>query len=620
VEPSEAVLGGLLAAAPDALLAADANGVIVYVNDQAERLFEWSKADLIGQSVECLVPERFARKHPELRAGYVRQPTARPMGAGLKLLARRKDGTEFPAEISLSSFPTESGTLLAAAVRDVTVARQTEQRFRAVLSSAPDAIVGVNAAGEIELVNVQAERLFGWTTDQLIGQRVEVLVPAGVAERHVGHRAGYIEDPTPRPMGAGLHLSGRRKDGSQFPAEISLSTVTDDRDATLVLAAVRDITDRMELEAERRRQSAEAQRERSHRLESLGQLAGGVAHDFNNLLGVIMNYTRLLSRQMSDSSMEADLEEIRAAAQRGAALTRQLLTFARKDVVNAEPLEVTEVVRGVASMLERTLGEHITLELRLAEEPLVTMADPHQLEQILLNVALNARDAMGSGGTLTISAVAVDGAARGADADVVLSVADTGKGMPPEIAARVFEPFFTTKPRGQGTGLGLATVYGIVRQNGGEVSIESIVGAGTTVTMRMPSTQSAAAPKTVSQEDSMGGHERILLVEDEEPLRRGTARLLRECGYEVVVAGDGHEALGVFEREGPTIDLVLTDVAMPGMRGNELADRLSALGYDVPVLFMSGHDSGSQRINGRMLQKPVDESLLMRAVREALGG
>jgi signal transduction histidine kinase len=421
-------------------------------------------------------------------------------------------------------------------------------------------------------------------------------------------------------MGADLHLSARRKDGSQFPVEVSLSSIVDDRQTLLVLAAVRDITDRVELEAERNRQSLETQRERSHRLESLGQLAGGVAHDFNNLLGVIMNYSRLLSRHLTDPVLEADLEEIRAAADRGAALTRQLLTFARRDIVNPAPLEVTAVVRGVASMLGRTLGEDINLELQLGDQPLVAVADLHQLEQILLNLAINARDAMPDGGRLTISATLSDDKDMAeSDYDVVLRVVDTGTGMSPEVLARVFEPFFTTKPRGQGTGLGLATVYGIVHQNGGDVGIESTVGGGTAVTVRLRGTDEALAPRISNTERSGdGGHERILVVEDEDPLRRGTERLLREHGYDVLVASDGAEALELFEPGGAAIDLVVTDVAMPGMSGSELADRLKERGFAVPVIFMSGYDSDGVKLTGRLLAKPVDEERLMNAVREVL--
>jgi PAS domain S-box-containing protein len=625
LDPSEDVLRGLLAAAPDALLAVNAEGTIVFVNDQAERIFGWPRADLVGQPVERLVPERFAARHPSLRGGYVAHPTTRPMGAGLELWARRRDGSEFPAEISLSGFTTEEGSLVAAAIRDVTESRRTEHRFRAVLASAPDATVGVDASGCIQLLNAQAERLFGWTADELLGRQIETLVPEAALARHEGFRASYVADPLSRPMGAGLQLSARRKDGTTFPAEISLSAVREEPGSLLVLASIRDVTERIESAAERQRQALEAQREQSHRLESLGQLAGGVAHDFNNLLGVILNYNALLTRRITDAGAVADLGEVRAAAERGAALTRQLLTFARRDVANPQPIDVNDVVRGVAGMLRRTLGEHIDLRLELALGSLVAIVDRQQLEQIVLNLALNSRDAMPGGGRLTIgtdrTGMAVRPRNRGGQpaSDVTITVTDTGDGMAPEVVKRAFEPFFTTKPPGQGTGLGLATVYGIIRQNDGEVTIDSELGAGTTITMVLRGAEDVGPTTGTAVDDSHGGNERILLVEDETALRVATARILASYGYDVLVASDGVEALDIFDRD-PEIDLVVTDIAMPRLRGDQLARLVTERRKDMQVIMMTGYDSGDAPLTGRLLAKPVTEEELLRTIREVLDG
>jgi len=623
MEPSEEVLRGLLAAAPDALLVVDGGGRIVFVSDQAERLFEWSRSELIGEQVERLVPERFRPGHPTLRDGYVQHPMSRPMGAGLDLWARRKDGSEFPAEISLSGFSTGEGEMVAAAIRDVTATRRSEHRLRAVLASAPDAIVGVNAAGRIELLNGQAERLFGWTSRELLGQQIEVLVPDSALDRHEGHRANFIANPSVRPMGAGLQLSAKRKDGSTFPAEISLSAV-DERDSLLVLAAVRDVTDRVELERVRRREALEVQRERSHRLESLGQLAGGVAHDFNNLLGVILNYSALLVRQLTDEQSVADINEITAAAERASALTRQLLAFARRDKAYPEPTDVNEVVSQFSSLLERTLGENIELRFELAPEPLVVLIDRHQLEQIVLNLSLNSRDAMRRGGILTIRS-SLTPARPGAAADpgeerdtVRLDVIDTGAGMDDEVVSRAFEPFFTTKPQGEGTGLGLATVHGIVGQNGGKVTLSSSPGVGTTVSVHFDRVDGEASSAKKPRQAGDGGPERLLLVEDETALRVVTERILRERGYDVVTAVDGVDAIEVFERLGGEIDALVTDVAMPRMRGDELARRLTERLPGLRVVMMSGYASGDVLSHDRVLEKPVSQSDLLRAIREAL--
>ena len=614
MEPSEDVLRGLLAAAPDALLAVNESGEIVFVNDQAERLFGWPRSDLIGQAVERLVPERFASGHPAVRAGYVNHPTTRPMGVGLELWARRRDGSEFPAEISLSGFTSAEGLLVAAAIRDVTVSRRTEHRYRAVLASAPDATIGVDSNGRIELLNAQAEKLFGWTVEELLGEQIEVLVPEMDRERHGKHRAGYVADPQSRPMGAGLQLSARRKDGTTFPAEISLSAVREEPGSVLVLASIRDVTERIELAAERQREALEAQRERSHRLESLGQLAGGIAHDFNNLLGVILNYTALLARRATDPTVTGDLGEIRAAAERGAALTRQLLTFARRDVANPSPVDVNEVVRSVVGMLGRTLGEEIELRLELAPAPLIAVIDRQQLEQIIMNLAINSRDAMTGGGRITIVTQRMD-----APLDIALRLTDTGEGMAADVVARAFEPFFTTKPLGRGTGLGLATVYGIVRQNDGDVRIDSEVGVGTTVTIGLRGAEDPAPHQEETSGDPLGGTERILLVEDEKSLRVATARILAGHGYQVIAASDGVEALEFFDDE-PDIDVVVTDIAMPRMRGDELARAITARRPGTRVIMMTGYNSGETSTTGRVLAKPVGEEELLRAIREVVDG
>jgi PAS domain S-box-containing protein len=623
---SEDMLRGLLAAAPDALLVVDASGRVRFASDQAERLFGWPSSELVGREVECLVPERFRRGHPLLRHGYAQHPIPRPMGAGLDLWAQRKDGTEFPAEISLSGFETDEGPMVAAAVRDVTVTRRSEQRLRAVLASAPDATIGVDATGRIQLVNGQAEKMFGWSASELIGQQVEILVPANIAARHVTYRSIFAAEPSSRPMGAGMQLSARRKDGSTFPAEISLSSVTEADGSLLVLAAVRDITDRVELERQRRQQELAAREEQSHRLEGLGQLAGGVAHDFNNLLGVILNYTTLLARRATDPVVLADLGEIRGAAERAAALTRQLLAFARREEADPEPLELNEVVTSFSALLDRTLGEHIQLRIEVSSEPLVVLADRHQLEQILLNLAVNSRDAMPTGGVLTIVTrpwLPLDNDAHkgpsGAVTHARLEVLDTGLGMSAEVAARAFEPFFTTKPIGQGTGLGLATVYGIVRQNRGEVVIDSTVGHGTKVVVELPLIEALVTETpAVAPARSAGGGERILLVEDEAALRVVTERILTAHGYDVIPAVDGLDALEVFERVGRAVDLVLSDVAMPRMRGDEMAHLLAQRAPALRFVFMSGYDSKSEIHDDRLLAKPVSEDELLRAIREVL--
>jgi len=462
--------------------------------------------------------------------------------------------------------------------------------------------------------------------DQAGGQRDQ-----GGGQSEASVSAGITTDALNRSALARREAASDRRRALQDPGEVARERTEAELDRNTALAdrgagagertyAERDrntsLADRGASARER-----DGQREQSHRLESLGQLAAGVAHDFNNLLGVILNCTTLLTPQVTGTMAAADVGEIRAAAERAARLTRQLLTFARGDLADPEPFDVNEIVRGVTSMLDRTLGEHIELRVDLAGGPLVAIAERHQLEEIVLNLAINARDAMPAGGKLSLVTEPLP-PARGMahrGPDVVLRVADTGHGMAPEVVARAFEPFFTTKPRSQGTGMGLATVYGIVRQHGGEVTIDSAIDVGTTVTVVLRGADTTPAPAGGAAVDAPeGGHERILLVEDEAALRMGTARILVEQGYEVLVACDGVEALEVFEREGVALDVVVTDVAMPRMRGDELALRLGERSPAMPVIFLSGYDPGDTPLTGRLLAKPVAEDALLRAIREVL--
>ncbi|HEV8064978.1 MAG TPA: PAS domain S-box protein [Acidimicrobiales bacterium] len=637
----------LLEAAPDAIVGVTSAGRIVVANSQAERLFGYDRADIIGQPIELLVPESVRPVHPTHRAGYVQDPKPRPMGAGLELAGRRKDGTEFPAEISLSSVMTDDGLIVAAAIRDVADRISAEAKFRGLLEAAPDAIVGVDSQGLIALVNSQAERLFGYERSEMIGQKVELLVPEAKRSVHPERRSRYVNDPLPRPMGAGMELAGRRKNGSEFPAEISLSAI-ETADGLLVSAAVRDVSERIEAQAERERLRAEAQRERlegqlhqSQRLESLGQLAGGVAHDFNNLLGAILNYAAFVVEEVEKlpdglapvETLRNDAQQIRRAAERGAELTHQLLAFGRREVVQPQVLDLNRVVRGVEQLLRRTLGEHVELLADLAAEVSPVLADPGQLEQVLVNLAVNARDAMGSGGALTIDTgdVDVDEAFAAANIDLVpgryvrLRVSDDGAGMSAEVVEHAFEPFYTTKPKGEGSGLGLATVYGIVTQAGGHAHIYSEVGVGTTFSALFPATDQPA-PESASSGGPKQHHggETVLVVEDEAAMREVTRRILDRNGYKVLVAVNGAEALDLSANFDAPIHLLLTDVIMPQMLGKDVAEAITATRPATRVLYMSGYaqpvlaSQGTLDAGVTLLEKPFSEAGLLEKLREVL--
>ncbi len=427
----------LLEATPDAIVGVDEEGKILLVNSQTEALFGYTREDLLGEEVGMLVPDRFRDLLPHHVERYFVEPRTGPIGAKLELCGRRQDGSEFPAEISLSSIEVDGGLLVTAAIRDVTERRAAEKKFEQFLDFAPDAIVGVMPTGEIVLVNQQAETLFGYTRDELIGKLVESLVPERFRKVHPHHRDDYFREPRTRPMGAGVELYAMRRDGTEFPAEISLSSI-DTEEGTLATVAVRDVSDRAEGERER---ALLEQLHQAQRLESVGQLAGGIAHDFNNILGVILNYAEFVAdRQEPGSEAFDDVEEIRRAAERAAALTRQLLIFSRREVVQPEVLDLRLVISGLENLLRKALGERVEMETLFDEDLMAIEADPGQIEQVLVNLAVNARDAMPDGGRLLIEAgnaeLDEEYACMHPDTKpgdyVRLKVSDTGVGMDEE--------------------------------------------------------------------------------------------------------------------------------------------------------------------------------------------
>ena len=387
---------------------------------------------------------------------------------------------------------------------------------------------------------------------------------------------------------------------------------------------------------ERRR--AEAHLQESLRLEAVGRLAGGIAHDLNNMLAAILGFSDLLGRGFEPGDPRgSDVEQISRAASRSAALTRQLLAFARRELIQPRPLDLNTVIQHAQALLPPLLGENVELELRLAPDLGVVYADARQLEQIVLNLVLNARDAMPQGGRVTIeTSTAQLGPGAGAWRSeeeralsgrfTMLSVADTGHGMDAATLQRIWEPFFTTKPRGKGTGLGLASVYGSAKQSGGFVWADSAPGRGTTVQVYWPEMADAADP--VAEPEGLpplaGGNETVLIVEDEELVRALTVRVLRGFGYTCHQARDAAEALRMLEEPGARVDLVITDVVMPGMSGRDLGDRLAHLRPGIPVVYTSGFSDEDVIRRGMLeegrpfLQKPFTPNDLARAVRQAL--
>lgn len=651
----------LLDSVPDAVVVVDATGLICHVNGPMDTMFGYVVGEALGQHIDLLVPEWMSTDHQGLR-GPDGDVAIVPRGALRQVIARRKDGTTFPVGISRVTVETGDGPLVVATIREISPRTATVETFEGIFDAAPDAIVAVDVAGLVRLVNRQAEALFGYRRDELIGRLLEVLVPDRVRSLHADHRASYLADPIPRAMGLGLEPAGRRKDGTEFPLGISLSSLVTDQ-GVLVLAAVRDITDskrigeergRLEasvvkVERDEERASLEGQLHQAQRLESVGQLAGGIAHDFNNLLAGIMNYAGLVSESLQDEMVRRgllgeeafvtiveDIGQIGHVARRAAALTRQLLIFSRRTVVQPEVLDLNAVVGDLEEMLRRTIGENVDhLQTVFAEDLPLIKADRGQIDQVVMNLALNARDAMPGGGRLDIETARLEidehtAKLRGIEPGtyVRLTVSDTGTGMDPEVVDRAFEPFFTTKGKGEGTGLGLATVYGIAHQAGGDVSIDSEPGRGTTIRVDLPATSESRSTHRAPRQEG-GLHEQgetVLLVEDEAIVRDPAQRLLTRHGYTVLVAANAAAAIEIAANHQGTIDLLLTDVVMPGRSGKELSVDVAALRPATKVLFMSGYSydvivhQGVLESGVSLIEKPFSADDLLRKVRLVLDG
>ncbi len=590
---------------------------LVYANPRYAALFGYTLPELAA------IPTVLDLVHPDDRAVAAARMRAHAAGAvandqySIRGLCR--DGSVVELDVYDMPATFDGRPAVAATVVDVTERRAAEaavrasnETLRAVIDTAPQAIVGVDLQRRVTRWNPAAERLFGWTAAEILGAELPI-----VPEHEYAGFWPRLDALTER--GETMETRRRHKDGRLVDVSISRAPIRDAVGAVVgYVAVIADISGRKALEEQLRQ---------AQKMEAVGRLAGGVAHDFNNLLTVILSNAELAAAGMPGDASE-ELGEIRRAAERAGALTAQLLTLSRRQVVKTETLELNAVVREAERMLRRVVPESMVLVTDLAPSAGYVRADRGQLEQVLMNLVVNARDAMPSDGGTVFVRTARRRADGGRTSEAVLAVQDTGSGMDGETLSRVFEPFFTTKAAGKGTGLGLATVYGIVKQSGGVVRVDSAPGAGTTVTVRLPSagTPPAAEPAPAAPPPSPAAGRTAMLVEDEASVRGVARRILERAGFRVLEATNGAEGLQLWAGHAAEVDVVVTDVVMPGMGGPALAERLLAERPELPVVFMSGYTAGApeaRTTSGRpvvFLAKPFSPDGLLRAVAEAVDG
>lgn len=608
------------------------DGEIRYWTSGSERLYGWSRKEAIGRVVHELLGTRFLEAVDTIRAGVRVYNT----WSG-ELVHMHKDGHPIAIASRWVAVRTQmsSDLLIMQMNSDISELKSAqhdlagrEAHLRSILETVPEAMVVIDESGKVTSFSVAAEKLFGYAAAEVCGQNVRMLMPSPHREAHDGYLSRYLTTGERRIIGYGRVVTGQRKDGTQFPMELAVGeALTSGK--RIFTGFIRDLTSRQKIEEELRH---------SQKMEAIGKLTGGIAHDFNNLLTVISGNLEMVERRLESEKLLTLLREAQDAADDGAKLTAQLLAFGRRQPLNPKLTDVGALVSTFSDLLRRTLGETIELRTTVTGAMHQTMVDPSQLQNALLNLALNARDAMPRGGQLTVE---ISHARLDSDYArmypqiqtgnfVLVAVTDTGTGMSAEVKQRAFEPFYTTKEVGAGSGLGLSMVYGFVKQSGGHVQLYSEAGQGTSVRLFLPAAITSGSRDRLrarSERDAddsiIGGDEVILVVEDDARVRRVAVARLKDAGYRVIEAGTGSEALALIDAH-PEIDLLFTDIVMPGgMTGDELAKAVRAIRPRIKVLFTSGYAepsvAGRQLADtGTWLKKPYTAKELTSRLRKLL--
>ncbi|QCL97431.1 hybrid sensor histidine kinase/response regulator [Agrobacterium tumefaciens] len=608
----------------------DMDGKITNWTTGCEQLYGWTRKEAVGKIVHELLRTQFPLSLPELRLRVAQQGSwsgeivHHHKNGQKRLIATRWVFVDLGGNQSPVIIQTNNDVTDLKKMQDELARR--EAHLLSILETVPDAMVVIDASGVVSSFSAAAERLFGYGAIEVVGHNVKMLMPDPDRAAHDTYIARYLATGERRIIGYGRVVTGRRKDGSEFPMELAVGEAIADGNR-IFTGFIRDLTSRQKIEEELRQ---------SQKMEAIGQLTGGLAHDFNNLLTVISGNLEMAESKLGDESVRYLIREAQDAAADGAKLTSQLLAFGRRQPLNPQRFDIGELIGTISDLLRRTLGEAIAFTTVVTGFRNEAIVDASQLQNALLNLVINARDAMPKGGALTVEISRVK-----LDLDyahmypsikpgnyVQISVTDTGTGMAPEVKEKAFEPFFSTKDAGAGTGLGLSMVYGFARQSGGNVQLYSEPGQGTSVRIFLPAAMGSAGPleddiKDVSTAIAPGRGEKILVVEDDARVRRVAVARLAALGYCVVEASNGVEALQHLENHSD-IDVLFSDIVMPGgMAGDELADLVRTMRPDIRILFTSGYAepavAGRQLARkGSWLKKPYTARELAVRLRELL--